>query len=73
MRQPPPRKKSGVRLPLAFSTIPFEAPPAEEQAHRLRLVLFGGKVKEMMLDFVFFFIFFFEARAAQERAHLLCL
>ena len=56
MRQPPPWKKSGVRLPLAFSTIPFEAPPAEEQAHRLRLVFFCGTVMEMMLDFVFFYI-----------------
>ena len=58
MRQPPPWKKSGVRLPLAFSTIPFEAPLAEEQAHRLRLVFFCGTVREMMLDRVFFLHFF---------------
>ena len=30
-------KKSGVRLALSFSTIPFEAPAAQEQAHRLCL------------------------------------
>ena len=34
---------------------------------------FGGKVKELKLDIFFSSSFFFEARAAQERAHLLCL
>ena len=58
MRQPPPRKKSGVRLPLAFSTIPFEAPPAEEQAHRLRLVFFLQHSQGNDVGFCFLFYFF---------------
>mgnify|MGYP003315295502 CR=1 FL=1 len=59
MRQPPPWTKSGVRLPLAFSTIPFEAPPAEEQAHRLRLVFLAAQSRKwcwILFSFLFFFL-----------------
>ena len=67
----PPWKKSGVRLALAFSTIPFEAPPAEEQAHRLRLVFYAAQSRKWCW-ILFSFLFFSSKRGRRKSGRISC-
>ena len=66
------KKKWGAAATCFFDNS-FRSAAGGRAGTSLAFGFFGGTLKEMMLDFVFFFVFFFEARAAQERAHLLCL